>query len=339
MEGFRGMAVTTESLLEATDEVSSLGGTIGVVLARVIVPLYFGLGGVLKIVSGSPTHLPAVLIQWVGAAGIDLLYVLRLSIAGELAIAGLMVLVPRLARPAGLALLGLFIPVLVGDLMVGASSCGCFGAVEVSPWVSLAIDGGLLAGLWYFGAKAPSLRVSKMLPTVPIVVAGLWVVLSFMVGFSVGGTANGNGVTEENGVATVTELPADGFYLPEYEAWIGQKWSDLDISNWIEGAVPGHVEGIEYLMFYRLDCEHCHELMEAWFSGPLFAPTVAVSIPDRAGYPTENLQPFSCPECALAELPAGIDWFFQTPVLVRLEDGVVQCAAEVTADQPQCILF
>lgn len=332
------MAVTTKSFLEA-DEVSSLGGTIGVVLARMIVPLYFGLGGILKLVSGSPTHLPAVLIQWVGAAGIDLLYVLRLSIAGELAIAGLMVLVPRLARPAGLALLGLFFPVLIGDLLVGASSCGCFGAVEVSPWLSLAIDGVLFAGLWYFGRQAASLRVSKTLPTIPVVIAGLWVVLSFMVGFAVGGTENGNGATDEDGVSTVVELPAEGFYLPQFDTWIGRRWSDLDVAAWMEGAVPGQVEGIEYLLFYRKDCEHCHELMEAWFSGVLFAPTVAVSVPDRDGYPTENLMPFNCPECSHAEFPAGVDWFFQTPVLVRLEDGVVQCAAEVTADEPQCILF
>lgn len=333
------MAVTTEAMLETTDEISSLAGTIGVVLARVIVPLYFGLGGILKIVDASPTHLPAVLIKWAGAGGIDLLYLLRLSIAGELAVAGLMVLVPRLARPVGLALLGLFLPVLIGDLMLGASSCGCFGAVAVSPWVTLVIDGGLLIGLWYFGGKAASLRVSGILPTIPIVIAGLWVVLSFMVGFAVGGTANGDGVSDENGVSAAAPLPADGFYLPQYDAWVGQRWSDLDVSNWIEGALPGQIEGVEYLLFYRKDCEHCHELMEAWFSGALFAPTVAISIPDRAGYPTENLQAFSCPECALAELPAGIDWFFQTPVLVRLEDGVVQCAAEVTADQPQCILF
>ncbi len=333
------MAVTTESMFETVDVRSSLGGTIGVALARVVVPLYFGLGGVLKIIDASPTDLPAALIKWAGAGGVDLLYLLRLSIASELAVAGLMVLVPRLARPIGLFLLGLFLPVLIGDLMLGSSSCGCFGAVSVSPWVTLVIDGGLFAGLWYFGGKAASLRVEKILPTLPVVVAGLWVVLSFMVGFAVGGTANGNSVVDENGVTTVVELPLDGFYLPQYGSWIGRQWSDLDVSAWVEGSVPGQLEGVEYLLFYRKDCEHCHELMEAWFFGPLFAPTVAVAVPDRTGFPTENLQPFACPECSLAELPAGIDWFFQTPVLVRLEDGVVRCAAEVIADDPQCLLF
>ncbi len=335
------MAVTTESLLNSVETESSLGGMIGVALARVIVPLYFGLGGVLKIIDASPTHLPAALIKWAGAGGVDLLYLLRLSIAGELAVVGVMVLVPRLARPVGLALLGLFLPVLIGDLMLGASSCGCFGAVAISPWITLVVDGGLFAGLWYFGAKAASLRVEKTLPTVPLVVAGLWVVMSFMVGFAVGGAGHGNGsgTAAENGASESAGLPVDGFYLPQYDSWIDQPWSDLDVSAWVDGSIPGKVQGVEYVLFYRKDCEHCHELMEAWFSGALDAPTVAVAVPDRNGFPTENLQPFACTECSLAEMPAGIDWFLQTPVLLRLEDGIVRCAAEVTADDPQCLVF
>jgi hypothetical protein len=39
----------------------------------------------------------------------------------------------------------------------------------------------------------------------------------------------------------------------------------------------------------------------------------------------------------MAELPSGVDWFMQTPVLVRLNGGVVECAAEMTADNPICL--
>lgn len=333
------MAVTTESMLERFETEFSLGGAVGVALARVVVPLYFAFGGVAKIIDASPADLPVALIKWAGAGGVDLLYLLRLSIAGELAVAGLMVLVPRLARPIGLFLLGIFLPVLIGDLMLGASSCGCFGAVAVPPWVTLVIDGGLFAGLWYFGGKDASLRVAKTLPTLAVVVAGLWVVLSFVVGFAVGGTGNGNDAPNESGTSKVVEAPADGFYLPQFDAWIDRQWSEVEVSAWFEGSVPGRRQGVEYVLFYRKDCEHCHELMEAWFSGELFAPTVAVAVPERNGFPTENIQSLACPECSLAELPAGVDWFFQTPVLVRLEDGVVRCAAEVTADEPRCLVF
>jgi hypothetical protein len=77
--------------------------------------------------------------------------------------------------------------------------------------------------------------------------------------------------------------------------------------------------------------------MELYFNDVQSVPTVAIAVPERDGFPTKNLQPFACSECQLAELPTGIDWFLQTPVLVRLVDGVVECAAEVDPMAPECI--
>ena len=64
-----------------------------------------------------------------------------------------------------------------------------------------------------------------------------------------------------------------------------------------------------------------------------------MAVPEKTGFPSEGVQPFECDACAMAELPAGCDWFLQTPVLVRLKDGVVECAAEVGAADPQCLVF
>jgi hypothetical protein len=77
--------------------------------------------------------------------------------------------------------------------------------------------------------------------------------------------------------------------------------------------------------------------MEAYFVGELAVPTTAVAVPERGGFPTEGVRPFPCDQCSLAELPAGVDWFLKTPVLVRLEDGIVRCASEVTAESPTCL--
>ena len=212
--------------------------------------------------------------------------------------------------------------------------------VEVPPWVTLVIDLGLFLGLWYFGRRSESLAVTPTLPTFSTVVAGLVVVGSFMIGFAVTPgpgpeASNGNG----EALSTGSGLPAEGFFLPDYGSWIGARWSDIQLSGWIQGAPPDIEEGLRYVLLYRKDCEHCHELMEAWFSVDPPAPTMAVAVPERDGYPTENLQSFNCGECDLAELPAGVDWFFQTPVLIRLRDGSVECAAEVLAEDPQCIEF
>ena len=315
-----------------------VAGTIAVALTRVIVPLWLTAGAVLKVIDLSPAHLPAALIQWLGGNGIDLMFVLRFSIAAELIVAGVMLLVPQLSRWVGITMLTAFVPVLIGDLALGASSCGCFGGVEVNPWVTLVTDITFLLGLLVLGRREPRLALTRNLPTSRVLVAGAWSLLSVIVAFGPSApapTVDGDPVETGSGVGVA--LPADGYYMPQYQDWIGRSFRELDLAQWAKN-LPDDLEiGQQYIIFYRKDCEHCHELMELHFSGSLKHSTTAIAVPERHGFPTENLQPFECTECRVAELPAGIDWFLQTPVLVRLVDGVVECAAEVDATTPECL--
>jgi len=319
-----------------------IAGTIAVALARVIVPLWFAIGAVLKLVDLSPTHLPAAMIKWCGGLGIDLMFVLRFSIAAELIVAGVMVLLPPLSRWIGVVVLTAFIPVLIGDLLLGASSCGCFGAIEVNPWVTLVTEVTFLLGLLVLGRQEPRLALTRNLPTSKVLIAGVWSLLSVVLAFGLaapGATVPGGsdgGVVESVGSAALP-LPADGYYMPQYQDWIGRPFVELDVALWTRNLPDDLDFGPQYVIFYRKDCEHCHELMELYFSGSLDTPTTAVAVPERDGFPTENLQAFDCPECRLAELPIGIDWFLQTPVLVRLADGVVECVAEVEPTAPECL--
>jgi hypothetical protein len=325
--------IIDEEMNAGTDR--SLGESLAVFLARVLVPGWLLVGAILKLMDGSPSNLPVSLVKLCGGLGIDLMFVLQLTIAVELAVVGVMWLLPQLALPTGIAMLGTFLPVLVADVMMGASSCGCFGAVKVHPAVTLIVDLGFLVGLAFFGRRAPSLKITNVLPTKRVVAVGLWTVLSFVVGFGL--TSNGTAVKTGVSVDRSTELPSEGYYIPQYQSWLGQAWSDVPISAWVRGDQADMTAGTGYVLFYRKDCEHCHELMEVYFSGDLLWPTTAVAVPERDGFPTEGLQPFACDGCSLAELPTGVDWFMATPVLVRLHEGVVECAAEVTAVNPVCI--
>lgn len=316
-------------------------GTIAVIVARVLVPLWLATGAVLKLLDMSPTHLPASMIKWCGGLGIDLMFVLRFTIAAELIVAGVMILLPPLARWIGVAMLLTFVPVLIGDLVLGASSCGCFGAIKVNPWITFVTDITFLFVLLVFGRREPRLALTSSLPTSRVVVAGIWCVLSVVIAFGLNAHAtvvDGDPVNGPNvNGAAAPPLPADGFYMPQYDQWIGQLFVGLDIASWTSN-LPEDIDlGPQYVIFYRKDCEHCHELMALYFSGSLEQPTTAIAVPERDGFPTENLQPFECTECRIAELPSGIDWFLQTPVLVRLMDGVVECAAEVDATTPECL--
>jgi hypothetical protein len=312
----------------------SAAAFVAVLLARVLVPLYLLIGAVLKLVDASPSHLPVAMVKWLGAFNIDLVFVLEFSIAVELTVVGVMWLLPRLARWIGVVMLGAFLPVLAGDVLMGASSCGCFGAVQVHPLITLAVDLSFFLGLLLLGRRVPSLALSDVLPTIRVVVAGVWTVASFVIGFGLTGVFAD---TPEPGAGQQeTALPPEGYYMPRYEDWIGQSWQEVPLSAWVSGAPENIDGGPRYVMFYRKDCEHCHELMEAFFSGPLDIPTTAIAVPERDGFP-ENEVPFACPDCSRAELPSGVDWFVQTPVLVRLADGIVECAAEVTAADPTCL--
>lgn len=324
-------------ILIEDDKPGSLRSTAAVLLARVIIPLWLGIGAVLKLIDGSPSNLPAALVKWLGGLGFDLRFVLEFSIAVELVVVGVMILVPGLARFAGIVMLGSFLPVLIGDVALGASSCGCFGAVQIPPWVTLVTDVFFLVSLVFLARGIPPLKMPRLLPTWQVVAVGIWSVLSVAVAFGltpsgISGESAGSGGSEIRSAG-----PAEGYYLPDYTTWVGTPFIELDVAGWIRGLPEDLEEGQQYVLFYRKDCEHCHELMEFFFADELPLPTTAVAVPEKAGFPSVGVQPFVCGSCRLAELPAGVDWFMQTPVLVRLTDGVVDCAAEITAADPTCL--
>jgi hypothetical protein len=328
------MATRAEDGLEAGRRA---GATVAVLLARVVVPLWLLAGAVLKLADASPSHLPAALIKGAGGLGVNLMLVLQLSIAVELTVVGVMWLLPNLARVVGVAMLGLLLPVLVGDVLLGASSCGCFGAVEVHPAITLTLDVAFFLGLLFLGRGVPALEMRSDQATPRVLAAGLWVVASFVVAFALTGQPASSTEAAAIGVESAAAgAPAEGYYMPDYASWIGKEWQSVPMASWIRPKDAVTLDGTSYVLFYRKDCEHCHELLEVYFSESLPAPTLAVAVPERAGFPEHALS-FPCTGCGTAELPDGVDWFLNTPVLVRLSDGVVQCAAEVSAANPTCL--
>ena len=330
------MATSTVNGSEVNE--AGLRSTTAVLAARVIVPLWILVGALTKLSSGSAADLPAALVKWAGAVNIDLMFVLRFGVAVELTVVAVAWLVPSLARLVGIAMLTVFLPILVGDVLMGASSCGCFGAVTVHPGITLVVDVALLAALVFFGRGVPSLQVASTLPTVRTVAAGFATIASFALAFGwLGRTAVAPAAANATATgSTVASLPADGYYLPDYASWIGASYQDIDVFGWVDGLPDDLGTGAHHVMFYRKDCEHCHELLEVFFSGDLMLPTTVVAVPERGGWPDVDLG-MPCAACRLAELPPGIDWFLQTPVLVRLENGLVTCAAETSADDPKCL--
>ncbi len=310
----------------------------GTVALRVLVPAWVLLGATVKLLSGAPSELPEPVIRAAGALGIDLAFVLHYAVAVELVVVGTIWLLPRFARAAALALLGLFAAILAWETALGSASCGCFGSVTVPPWVTLVVDGSLLvlvAWLAPRGCEAPpptSRRTAAAL---------LWTLAAFLVAFGAPALGAGTGAAapRTGGAAGAGAGPAalPDYYVPDYGSWIGRRWEELDLARWLPPLPEALRSGTAYVILYRRDCPHCHQLMELYFAGDPPFPTLLVAVPEREGFPQPTWEN-PCTGCREVELPVGPDWFFATPVVVRLEDGVVECAAEERPEAPQCVL-
>lgn len=308
----------------------------GWVILRVLVPLWLATGALFKLVENSPSHLPEPIIKLAGMLGLNLSFLLHYSVAVELVVAGVIVVLPRLARAAAVLLLGFFAVILVWETFSGAASCGCFGAVTVPPWVTLAVDGSLFLGVVFL---APGGR--EFAPPTPwrTAVALVWTLLVFGVSFMAAPwPGNGGGPVVQEGAIRAAMAPVPpSYYLPDYDSWIGKSWDELDLAPYL-GPEPAFLRhGLAFVVFYRKDCEHCHQLLSTYFAGDPPYPTLLVAVPEKNGFPKTGVLPLPCTGCSERELPAGCDWFFQTPVVVRFDDGRVSCVAEEDPDSPRCV--
>ena len=164
-------------------------------LIRVIVPLWILTGAVFKLWEFTPTTLPKTIRETAHDLGVDLYVLLPTLIGLEfLAIAVLMFVKP-LARVMAFFMLTVFCMILIGEIAIGNTSCGCLGSASPSPKVMLGIDGALLLGVivtsiftWRSGAETATATTSTTRASSdrwPYGAAGALTVLGFALSFGV----------------------------------------------------------------------------------------------------------------------------------------------------------
>lgn len=225
--------------------------------------------------------------------------------------------------------------------------CGCFGSKSPPTIVTLAIDATLLLGC----ILCAPFRGSLSIPRWPM--SGVAGVASLVVGFglafgkpervienphatepvAVDGT-NGNAetppATPNDASPTKTaggappwpaapEKLKASYYISEQKV-LGQRIDTLDIAILINRPLPGNLnEGRWHLVYYRRDCEHCHDILTRFFGKDLPAPTIAVEMPDTDG----AALPMPCKDCKLHTLPKGPDYVIMPPLVMTVQDGIV----------------
>ena len=234
-------------------------------------------------------------------------------------------------------------------------SCGCFGKSGMNPLYMLLIDGTLLAGVmltrkgcgcrlipWARGSGLASL------------VGALGIALAFgmpapKVTIEDPASAGAGSATTDGSPSTapstapatapqgpVTTPPvapaASGwparpaqvqpYYLPDFATWLGKPLSSQPEMALLDAPPPVAIaSGTWIVMLYRADCEHCHEVLETHFVGTLKRPALLIGIPD---HDPANEQPMPCTECTIRTFLKGPNYVVQTPVVLRIKDGVVE---------------
>ena len=118
----------------------------GLVLCRVIVPLWILTGAMFKLQASDPRLLPKGILILADKLGFDLDWTLATLIALEFFAAGVIVFIRPLARAMAIFMLAIFCAVLIREIAAGNADCGCLGGNSPSPWVMLGIDGAILVG-------------------------------------------------------------------------------------------------------------------------------------------------------------------------------------------------
>lgn len=332
-------------------------GTIGIILVRIVVPLWVLSGALFKITERSPSLLPKNFMLQVEALGIDLYWALALLIAFEFIAVAIMLFIPSLARLMALFMLSAFCLVLLNELRAGNfDSCGCLGSFSPPPWLMLIIDFALLIGLVLFKPRPLAITTERTAWTIVSVLVLITSGTTFALVLGEMGPATvvevvnapPNGDPGENDANGSTPQPPEtatrtlpGYYLLDTSDWVGQNARDIDLVNYVDGLADSVQEGRHYLIFFSRTCDHCQMLLEMHFGFGVPVPTTLISIPEsKDGFETEGLLDQPCFDCRELELPVGCDWLMTPPLVLALEDGVVQCAKEAEdSDVPECLIW
>jgi uncharacterized membrane protein YphA (DoxX/SURF4 family) len=355
-----------------TDSAQSI---LGLITCRVVVPLWVLTGALFKLNELDWKLLPPPVrstCEWIGSAiGQDpdlwLGFSMKFLIGTELLLVGLMFASTRLARPIAAAIMALFIVILCIVLAQGydsekgmqsliGSDCGCFGSAGPPASVMLLIDGFLLGCVLLFKPRISREQSPGYLIGAFLVSAAIGYSIAFLTPertlentsqvSTLQNSVPSANTTAEEAAPLVDEqgwpLPPATLkqnYYPRFNKWVGQRLQDQEVAQLLPRPIPLDLNaGEKMVVFYRGDCDHCQEMFLTYFSDPeLPTPTLAVDVMD---YAPEGLLEFYCDACARAELPSGPSYLIQTPVVLRLKDGVITCITDGSAtdeETEQCI--
>jgi len=222
----------------------------------------------------------------------------------------------RVARQLTILLFAAFAIYSMYLAMSGATSCGCFGNLRVHPWWTFLLDVtvviGLIASIIADGAGDRS-RADREEMQQSFLAPYRWKWIVFAIVLS-GLTALQlvRHVNRSLAVGSNVTVTIGGLAVLDPERWIGQK---LPIAEYIDANLSN---GELIAVLYRHDCLECQKALPRYEKLASNGQQIAlIELPPyQDPLPTES----AFRNCRLKN---DREWFAQTPVEIRLRDGIV----------------
>jgi hypothetical protein len=245
-----------------------------------------------------------------------------------------------LAWLAGLLCFGLFCCITLYTALTGAASCGCFGAVDVNPWITLlAIDLPAVVALAVVRPPSALAAVLSCLRALPAAAIGEWDAIGraaariappvpcmrrFVVAVAL--TLAALGITTPILAVYEPAKVAAAYEVLEPETWTGRRLPILEHIDIAETLEKGHW----LVLLYHRDCPDCtvaileYEQMARDLAGDGgFMQIALIAVPPYGrGAAGQNSS------CTIGRLAEAKEWFVATPAVVLLSNGQVMSAWE-----------
>lgn len=188
-----------------------------------------------------------------------------------------------------------------------ATSCGCFGAIDVSPWFTLAFDLSVLAVLLTVPRRPNTIRTS-LLKKHELVVGGI--VATSLIAVAMWGQSRFVRADGGDDLGKLVVLAP--------ESWPGKPFQLINEVK-MEGDLS---QGYWEILLFRHDCDVCHDVMrqiERTSQEIDLAKIVLVAIDgsERDGL----LDRLAARGCKVGLLSQNREWFATTPLRISVRDG------------------
>ena len=276
---------------------------------------------------GGPDGVPAPLVELLEALfgyspELSTRLVASSSVAGALIVFLYGVLLANRFLPIVACALGAFVSLACVSRALSAGGIGF-------PAIALATS---LVLLWWMLRTRP--RAEGMHATPRRGLSPAWTALGAIAIATSTGAVAGR-ATDPNRPVEVAPKPAGPKVVNvdfDMHPFVGRRVEETPIGASLPGLAERTRGQTTFVVFYMANCHACHSLFDQFFSAPRVEQVFTVEIPPADGIPQadtgEEHEPIVCVGCEPLLLPTGPNYLVASPMVVKIEDGVVTCVSD-----------